>query len=83
MLLYLWKQVAMGCASPYVGCGVRWQDILARFEERNGPNWSELAGKAAIQMNDTHPTLAAPELLRILVDEKGVSWDEAWKITQG
>lgn len=67
----------------YLLCSASLRDILAQFEERNGPNWAALASKAALQMNDTHPTLSAPELLRILIDEKGLDWDEAWKITRG
>ncbi|CAI5513504.1 unnamed protein product [Closterium sp. Naga37s-1] len=67
----------------YLLCSASLQDILARFEARNGPNWQLLPQKVALQMNDTHPTLAAPELMRIMIDEKGLSWDEAWKITQG
>lgn len=67
----------------YMLCSASVQDILAQFEERSGPNWALLPEKTAIQMNDTHPTLAAPELMRILIDEKGLSWDEAWKITTG
>merc|ERR1711972_1004561 len=61
------------------------QDIVARFEERAAAkgspvNWDELPNKVAIQMNDTHPTLAAPELQRILVDEKGLPWNRAFGI---
>lgn len=67
----------------YLLCSASLQDILARFEERNGPNWQLLPEKVALQMNDTHPTLSAPELMRVLIDNKGLSWDEAWKITQG
>uniref|UniRef100_A0A7S2J8R3 Alpha-1,4 glucan phosphorylase n=1 Tax=Alexandrium andersonii TaxID=327968 RepID=A0A7S2J8R3_9DINO len=61
------------------------QDIVARFEQRAAaagkpPNWDDLSSKVAIQMNDTHPTLAAPELLRILIDEKGLPWEQGFGI---
>ncbi|XP_011098718.1 alpha-1,4 glucan phosphorylase L-1 isozyme, chloroplastic/amyloplastic [Sesamum indicum] len=68
----------------YTLCSASLQDIIARFERRSGGNvrWEEFPDKVAIQMNDTHPTLCIPELMRILMDLKGMSWEEAWPITQ-
>ena len=57
-------------------------DIVRRFRESNS-DWRTLPDKAAIQMNDTHPTLAVPELMRILLDEAHLGWDQAWDITRG
>jgi len=48
---------------------------------RNHDDIHKLYKKVAIQMNDTHPTLAVAELMRILMDEKGLEWDEAWAVT--
>ena len=56
-------------------------DAVRRFK-RNNLDWSLFADKVAIQMNDTHPALSVPELMRILVDQEHLGWDEAWKITQ-
>ena len=56
------------------------QDIFYRFSKKHD-NLAMLPEKVAIQLNDTHPTLAIPELLRILLDEKRLGWDEAWKIS--
>jgi glycogen phosphorylase len=56
-------------------------DAVRRFQRSNS-EWSSFADKVAIQMNDTHPALAVPELMRILVDQVHLGWDEAWHITQ-
>ena len=56
-------------------------DAVRRFQRSNS-DWSLFADKVAIQMNDTHPSLAVPELMRILVDQVHLEWDEAWHITQ-
>src|SRR4030095_10422909 len=56
-------------------------DLVRRFRANNS-DWSALPDKVAIQLNDTHPTMAVPELMRILLDEAHLGWDEAWTITQ-
>ncbi len=56
-------------------------DLVRRFR-RNNHDWRRFPEKVAIQLNDTHPTMAVPELMRILLDEARLGWDEAWDITQ-
>src|SRR5262249_46472975 len=56
-------------------------DLVRRFRQGNS-DWSTLAEKVAIQLNDTHPTLAVPELMHLLLDEAHLPWDQAWDITQ-
>jgi len=56
-------------------------DLLRRFRRGNS-DWSALPEKVAIQLNDTHPTLAVPELMRILLDEAHLGWEQAWDLTQ-
>src|SRR5216684_6557629 len=56
-------------------------DLVRRFRRGNA-DWNELPRKAAIQLNDTHPSLAVPELMRILLDEAKLGWDHAWDLTQ-
>jgi glycogen phosphorylase len=56
-------------------------DAVRRFQRSNS-DWRLFPDKVAIQMNDTHPALAVPELMRILVDQVHLDWDEAWHITQ-
>ena len=56
------------------------QYILKDFKKLNGTNWSKLPEKVVIHINDTHPGLAIPELMRLLMDQEGLGWDEAQQI---
>jgi starch phosphorylase len=56
-------------------------DLVRRFRRSNA-DWSELPDRVAIQLNDTHPTMAVPELMRILLDEAHLPWDRAWDLTR-
>ena len=56
-------------------------DVVRRFRRRND-DWARLPEKAAIQLNDTHPALAVPELMRILLDDAQLGWDTAWDLTR-
>jgi len=56
-------------------------DLIQRFRRGNS-DWSALPEKVAIQLNDTHPALAVPELMRILLDDAHLGWDQAWDLTQ-
>lgn len=63
----------------FVSCSL--QDIIRRFQV-NHDDWSEFPDFNVIQLNDTHPAIAIPELMRLLVDEHGLDWNHAWEITQ-
>ena len=63
----------------FVACSLR--DILRRFRQTND-SWDALPEKVFIQLNDTHPTLVIPELMRILIDLEGLDWDKAWDLTR-
>jgi starch phosphorylase len=56
-------------------------DLVRRFRKTN-TDWRTLPENVAIQLNDTHPTMAVPELMRILLDEAHLGWAEAWDLTQ-
>ena len=57
------------------------QDIIRRYQSSNS-DFSAFADKVAIQLNDTHPSIAIVELMRLLIDEHNVEWDDAWRIVQ-
>jgi starch phosphorylase len=63
----------------FVACAIR--DIVRKYLERHD-GFDQFASKVAIQLNDTHPALAIAELMRLLVDEKELTWENAWRITQ-
>ena len=57
------------------------QDVLRRWVKRKGSDFSQFAQKNCFQLNDTHPTIAVAELMRLLMDEHKLSWDAAWAVT--
>ena len=56
------------------------QDILRSFKQRFGRDFAKLPDFAVVQLNDTHPVVAIPEMMRLLMDEEGLGWDESWAI---
>jgi starch phosphorylase len=56
-------------------------DLVRRFQRYNA-DWEKLPEKAAIQLNDTHPSMSVPELMRILLDDVHLGWDQAWDLTK-
>nr|WP_206291742.1 glycogen/starch/alpha-glucan phosphorylase [Humisphaera borealis] len=76
-------------AQEYFFCAATLQDVIRRYkkryhmydEPRGLKTFDRFAEKTAIQLNDTHPALAIPELMRILIDLEGLGWEEAWDIT--
>jgi starch phosphorylase len=76
--LYLGKELRLRQQYFFVASSLR--DIIRRFRETGKP-WELFHENAAIQLNDTHPSLAVPEFMRILLDEEELAWDEAWDVT--
>jgi len=62
----------------FVSCSL--QDIVRRFKS-DGNGWEVFPDKVFMQLNDTHPTLVIPELMRLLMDREGLGWEQAWDIT--
>ncbi|MFR2950164.1 MAG: glycogen/starch/alpha-glucan phosphorylase [Collinsella intestinalis] len=62
----------------FVAAGIR--TLLDTFVREHGKAWNELPRYVAIHTNDTHPAMCGPELMRILMDEEGLTWDDAWEI---
>ena len=58
------------------------QDTLRNFTEHHGDDVQRFADQHCFQLNDTHPAIAVPELMRLMIDEFGLDWDEAWDITR-
>lgn len=63
----------------FVSCSL--SDIIRRFK-RDNTDWNLFPDKVAVQLNDTHPAVAVPELMRLLLDVEGLTWDQAWAICQ-
>src|SRR3712207_4259316 len=58
------------------------QDIMKKFKKIHGREFEKIPEYIAIQLNDTHPVIAIPELMRLLVDIEGMRWEEAWEIVR-
>ena len=75
----LGRQLRFAQENFLVACSLA--DIIRRFRRLDN-DWDKLPEKAAVQLNDTHPAMAVPELMRILLDEAHLGWDEAWSLTK-
>jgi starch phosphorylase len=64
----------------YFFCACSLKDIIRRYKRAHGDDWSRFAEQVVIQLNDTHPAISIPELMRILVDRAELDWDSAWEI---
>ena len=62
----------------FVAAGIN--SILRTFENEHGQDWKKLPDYVAIHTNDTHPAMCGPELMRVLMDDKGLTWEDAWDI---
>lgn len=71
---------ALRLKQQYFWVSASLHDIIRRFKKNHGNNWEKLPDQIAIQLNDTHPTIAIVELQRILVDLEDLPWDKAWGI---
>ncbi len=78
-LFYAGQELRLKQQYFFVACSLR--DILRRFKTDHGSDFSLLPEKIAVQLNDTHPSLSVPELMRLLIDVEGIEWDRAWDLT--
>jgi starch phosphorylase len=76
----IYKGIELRLKQEYFFTSASMQDIIRRFKMHN-PDFLAFPDKVAIQLNDTHPTIAIVELMRILIDEEELDWDAAWDIT--
>ena len=77
--LYMGKELRLRQQYFFVACSVA--DIVRRFKRTGKYDWKNFPNEAAIQLNDTHPSITVPELMRVLIDQEGLEWDLAWDIT--
>ena len=83
-VLYPADQVVEGkklrLKQQYFFVAATFQDIMRRFKKKNG-NFDKFSDRIVVQLNDTHPAIAIPELMRLLVDIEGLDWNRAWEIS--
>jgi starch phosphorylase len=72
---------ALRLRQQYLLASASLQDVISTWVGRHGTNFKEFAAKNCFQLNDTHPSISVAELMRLLIDEYGLSWNEAWAIT--
>ncbi|MGR9116925.1 MAG: glycogen/starch/alpha-glucan phosphorylase, partial [Gammaproteobacteria bacterium] len=72
---------ALRLKQQYLLASASIQDVIANWVGRHGNDFTYFAEKNCFQLNDTHPSIAVAELMRLLMDIHGLSWNEAWKIT--
>merc|ERR1719428_667927 len=77
-----WEGKLLRLRQQYFFVSASLQDLLRDFIKKEGRKWSELPDKVAVQMNDTHPTIAVAEMMRLLVDVQGLGWEQAWDLTK-
>jgi len=73
---------ALRLRQQYLLASASLQDVIAKWVEAHDKDFSEFAAKNCFQLNDTHPSIAVAELMRLLVDIYGLSWNQAWSITR-
>jgi starch phosphorylase len=72
---------ALRLRQQYLLASASLQDVISTWVGRHGTNFKEFAAKNCFQLNDTHPSISVAELMRLLIDEYGLPWNEAWAIT--
>lgn len=65
----------------YFFCACSLKDMIRRYKRAHGDDWSRFSEQVVVQLNDTHPAIAIPELMRILLDRAEMNWDDAWAIS--
>ena len=76
--VFVGKELRLKQEYFFVSCTI--QDVLRRFKS-DGNAWDTFPDKVFLQLNDTHPSLVVPELMRLLVDREGLGWEQAWQIS--